>query len=86
MLGYRRRAFHCAEVMAIPYGTMAEWLDDSAGALPLLAGGASCATSRTLSRQRRTLLALVPEPLGALEKIYSVLKNVDLAARLPEVP
>ncbi|NLV73510.1 MAG: oligoendopeptidase F [Chloroflexi bacterium] len=39
----------------------------------------------TLSQPEERILAMLAEPLGALSNIYSVLKNVDLAARLPEV-
>jgi len=80
-------AFFAPEVMAIPDETMAEWLDDQA-LVPYRFWLEELLRHKphTLSPAEERLLALVSEPLGALEKIYSVLKNVDLAARLPEVP
>lgn len=39
----------------------------------------------TLSPAEEKLMAMVSEPLAALNKVFSVLKNVDLAARLPRV-
>ncbi len=39
----------------------------------------------TLSRDEERLLSMAGEPLAAFGKIFSVLKNVDLAARLPRV-
>ncbi|MFP3895769.1 MAG: oligoendopeptidase F [Anaerolineales bacterium] len=39
----------------------------------------------TLSRDQERLLSMAGEPLAAFGKIFSVLKNVDLAARLPQI-
>ena len=40
----------------------------------------------TLSAAEERLLSMASEPLASIPKIFSVLKNVDLAARLPRVP
>ena len=80
-------AYIAPETMDIADETMAEWLDDRA-LVPYRFWLEELLRHKphTLSPAEERLLALVSEPLGALEKIYSVLKNVDLAARLPEVP
>ncbi len=39
----------------------------------------------TLSASEERLLSMVSEPLAALHQVYSVLKNVDITARLPRV-
>ncbi len=74
------------EVLAIDDGTMAAWQGDEAlrpyafWLDDLLRG-----KPHTLSAPEERLLAMVSEPLAALQRTYSVLKNVDLAARLPQV-
>jgi oligoendopeptidase F len=40
----------------------------------------------TLSPAEERLLAMAAEPLSAFERVFGVLKNVDLAARLPATP
>ena len=74
------------EIMRIPDETMAVWLDDEA-LVPYRFWLEKVLRHKphTLSPEEERLMALVAEPLGALERIYSVLKNVDLAARLPDV-
>jgi oligoendopeptidase F len=39
----------------------------------------------TLSPAEERLMSMVSEPLASIHKVFSVLKNVDLAARLPKV-
>mgnify|MGYP001109505487 CR=1 FL=1 len=79
-------AYLSPEILTIPDETMASWLNDDA-LVPyrfwiedILRG-----KPHTLSPAEERLMAMVSEPLGAIGKIYSVLKNVDLAARLPMV-
>jgi oligoendopeptidase F len=50
------------------------WLQDTLRAKP-----------HVLSEPEERLLSMVSEPLSALQRTFSVLKNVDLSARLPEV-
>jgi len=50
------------------------WLDDILRGKPY-----------TLSPAEERLMSMAAEPLGAISKVFSVLKNVDLAARLPVV-
>jgi oligoendopeptidase F len=57
--------------MLAPYRV---WLED------LLRG-----KPHTLSQAEERLMSMVREPLAALPKVFSMLKNVDLAARLPDV-
>ncbi len=75
------------EILAIPDDTMATWMQAEA-LLPyrvwledLLRG-----KPHTLSPGEERLMSLAGEPLSAFASIFSVLKNVDLAARLPQVP
>lgn len=79
-------AYIAPEIMRIPDETMAVWLDHKA-LVPYRFWVEEVLRHKlhTLSSEEERLLALVAEPLSALEKIYGVLKNVDLAARLPEV-
>ena len=74
------------EIMRIPDDTLAVWLDDEA-LVPYRFWLEEVLRHKphTLSPEEERLMAMVAEPLGALERIYSVLKNVDLAARLPDV-
>ena len=44
------------------------------------------AKPHTLSPAEERLLAMASEPLSAFSKVFGVLKNVDLAARLPATP
>ncbi len=50
------------------------WLQDTLRAKP-----------HVLSEPEERLLSMVSEPLSTMQRTFSVLKNVDLAARLPEV-
>ncbi len=50
------------------------WLEDQLRAKP-----------HTLSPAEERLISMASEPLSAFERVFSVLKNVDLAARLPAV-
>ena len=79
-------AYIAPEIMRIPDDTLAVWLDDEA-LVPyrFWLEEVLCHKPHTLSPEEERLMAMVAEPLGALERIYSVLKNVDLAARLPDV-
>ena len=80
-------AYLAPELLAIDDATMSEWmagellapyrvwLEDQLRGKP-----------HTLSPAEERLMAMASEPLGAISRIFSVLKNVDLAARLPRVP
>ena len=57
-----------------PLATYRFWLEDLLRAKP-----------HTLSPPEERLLSMVSEPLSAFERVFSVLKNVDLAGRLPTV-
>jgi oligoendopeptidase F len=58
-----------------PVSTYCVWLEELLRAKP-----------HTLSPAEERLLAMVAEPLSVFERIFGVLKNVDLAARLPATP
>ncbi len=79
-------SFLAPEILAIPDKVMAAWLAGEALAPyrvwleDLLRG-----KPHTLSSAEERLLAMVSEPLAAIHRVFSVLKNVDLAARLPKV-
>jgi len=57
-----------------PLATYRFWLEDQLRAKPY-----------TLSPAEERLMSMASEPLSAFERVFSVLKNVDLAARLPAV-
>jgi len=79
-------AYLAPEILAVEDETMNEWMSTSAlrpyrvWLEDLLRG-----KPHTLSSAEERLMALVEEPLAGLQKVYSVLKNVELAARLPVV-
>lgn len=79
-------AYMAPEILAIPDETMCAWLE-SEPLQPYLVWLRDLLRGKphTLSPAEERLMAMVSEPLGALQKVYSVLKNVDLAARLPTV-
>jgi len=58
-----------------PLSTYRVWLEDLLRAKP-----------HTLSPSEERLLAMASEPLASFSRVYGVLKNVDLAARLPATP
>ncbi len=74
------------EIIAIEDATMASWMDTEllrpyrVWLEDLLRG-----KPHTLSPVEERLLAMASEPLSAIPRIFSVLKNVDLAARLPKI-
>lgn len=79
-------SYFSPEILTIADATIAEWmatallspyrvwLDDILRGKPY-----------TLSPSEERLMSMAAEPLGAISKVFSVLKNVDLAARLPKV-
>ncbi|NLT73211.1 MAG: oligoendopeptidase F [Chloroflexi bacterium] len=75
------------EVLTIEDEVMAQWMASDALApyriwlKELLRG-----KPHTLSPAEERLLSMASEPLGTFERVFGVLKNVDLAARLPETP
>jgi oligoendopeptidase F len=58
-----------------PVSTYRVWLEEWLRAKP-----------NTLSPAEERLLAMASEPLSTFSRVFGVLKNVDLAARLPETP
>ncbi len=79
-------AYIAPEILALDDATMTEWLADKA-LRPYVVWLRDLlrAKPHTLSAPEERLLAMVGEPLAALQKTYSVLKNVDITARLPQV-
>ncbi len=79
-------AYLSPEILSISDETMASWLQGEALSPyrfwleDILRG-----KPHTLSPAEERLLAMVNEPLSAIGRIYSVLKNVELAARLPSI-
>jgi len=74
------------EILAIDGDTIATWLETPALATyhhwldDILRG-----KPHTLSPSEERLMAMASEPLSSPEKAFGVLKNVELAARLPKV-
>ena len=79
-------SYLCPEILTIDDAAMAEWMAGQALAPyrvwleDVLRG-----KPHTLSPPEERLMSMVSEPLAAIHKVFSVLKNVDLAARLPRV-
>ncbi|MGI6375658.1 MAG: oligoendopeptidase F [Anaerolineae bacterium] len=79
-------AYLSPEILSIPDETMASWLQGEAlrpyrfWFEDILRG-----KPHTLSPAEERLMAMVNEPLSAISRIYSVLKNVELSARLPSI-
>ena len=74
------------EILAIDDETMATWLaGDALRPYEFWLRDLLRAKPHTLSAAEERLMAMVSEPLAALQRTYSVLKNVDLSARLPRV-
>lgn len=74
------------EVLAIDDATMSAWLEGEVLApYRFWLRDLLRAKPHTLSAPEERLMAMVSEPLAALQRAYSVLKNVDLSARLPQV-
>lgn len=74
------------EVLTLPEDTLREWV----GREPLATyrfwlEDLLRAKPHTLSPAEERLMSMASEPLSAFERVFSVLKNVDLAARLPSV-
>lgn len=79
-------AYLAPEILAIPDEQMAKWLEsEPVGQYRVWLEDILRGKPHTLSASEERLMAMVSEPLAAIQKVYSVLKNVDLAARLPVV-
>ena len=75
------------EILAIDDALMASWMAGKALApYRFWLEELLRAKPHTLSPAEERLLSMASEPLASIQKIFSVLKNVDLAARLPRVP
>ena len=74
------------ELMAIDDVVMQEWLaGEELGDYRFWLEKILRHKPHVLSEQEEQLLSMAREPLGASEKIFSMLDNVDLPARLPEI-
>ncbi|MCE5259468.1 MAG: oligoendopeptidase F [Chloroflexi bacterium] len=79
-------AYLAPELLTIPDETMSAWLNhEKLTPYRIWLQEQLRAKPHTLSQPEERLLAMLSEPLGSISNIFSVLKNVDLAARLPEV-
>jgi len=74
------------EILSIDDQVMAEWMQGEAlKPYHFFLGDLLRSKPHVLSPAEERLMSMVSEPLGAIHSIFSVLKNVDLAARLPKV-
>jgi oligoendopeptidase F len=74
------------EILAIEDVTMAAWMNtDLLRPYRVWLEDILRGKPHTLSPAEERLLAMASEPLSTIPRIFSVLKNVDLAARLPKV-
>ncbi len=74
------------ELLTIDDETMGQWMEDEAlRPYRVWLEDQLRAKPYTLSPAEERLMAMVSEPIGAIHQVFSVLKNVDLAARLPTV-
>ncbi|NLX35497.1 MAG: oligoendopeptidase F [Chloroflexi bacterium] len=79
-------AYLSPEILAIPDETMGNWLQgETLCEYRFWLEDTLRGKPHTLSPAEERVLAMVNEPLSAISRIYSVLKNVELAARLPSV-
>jgi oligoendopeptidase F len=79
-------SYFSPELLAIDDATMAEWLGtDLIAPYRVWLEDILRGKPYTLSPSEERLMSMAAEPLGAISKVFSVLKNVDLAARLPAV-
>jgi len=79
-------AYLSPEIIGIDDAVMAEWMaSDVLKPYEVWLKDVLRAKPHTLSPNEEQLLAMVSEPLSSIHHIFSVLKNVDLAARLPKV-
>jgi len=79
-------SYFSPELLAIDDETMARWMaTDLISPYRVWLEDILRGKPYTLSPSEERLLAMASEPLGAISKVFSVLKNVDLAARLPAV-
>ena len=74
------------EILAIDEAEISQWLVEEALA-PYRTWLDDLLRSRphVLSPAEERLMSMVSEPLASIERVFSVLKNVDLAARLPTI-
>jgi len=74
------------EILAIEDATIKAWMDgDHLRPYRVWLEDILRGKPYTLSPVEERLLAMASEPLSAIPRVFSVLKNVDLAARLPHV-
>ncbi|MHB9033305.1 MAG: oligoendopeptidase F [Anaerolineae bacterium] len=79
-------AYIAPELLTIPDETMNAWLNhEKLVPYRIWLEEQLRAKPHTLSQPEERLLAMLSEPLGSISNIFSVLKNVEIAARLPEV-
>ena len=74
------------EILEIDDATMRSWLEgDALRPFAFWLEDLLRSKAHTLSTSEERLMSMVSEPLSAMSTIFSVLKNVDLAARLPSI-
>jgi oligoendopeptidase F len=79
-------AYISPEILTIADETMAAWLQgETLSPYRFWLEDTLRGKPHTLSPSEEKLLAMANEPLAAISKIYSVLKNVEVSARLPSV-
>ncbi|MFO7918959.1 MAG: oligoendopeptidase F [Anaerolineae bacterium] len=79
-------SFLAPEILALDEETVWEWLqEDSLAPYRVWLQDVLRHKPYTLSRDEERLMSMASEPLAAFDKIFRVLKNVDLAARLPQI-
>ncbi|MHB0856959.1 MAG: oligoendopeptidase F [Anaerolineae bacterium] len=79
-------SFISPEIMAIDDAVMADWLaGETLAPYRVWMEDVLRGKPHTLSLAEERLMSMAGEPLSAISRIYSVLKNVDLAARLPTI-
>jgi len=79
-------AYLAPEILSIDSETIARWLEDEALApYRIWLEDLLRARPHTLSSAEEKLLSMASEPLATIHRVFSVLKNVDLAARLPQI-
>lgn len=79
-------AYLAPEILTIDEGTLREWISrEPLATYRFWLEDLLRSKPHTLSPAEERLMSMASEPLSALEQVFSVLKNVDLSARLPEV-
>ena len=79
-------AYLAPEILAIDDAIMDEWrAGETLASYRVWLEDLLRGKPHTLSPDEERLMSMVSEPLASIQRVFSVLKNVDLAARLPTV-